>query len=161
MGGEKDTTEEPFSRRTPTFRNIAISNVTISHATKADIDVEGLPEMPITTLLLSNVFGSGKMGMLATNTDAMELHHVQLNPDEGEPFHIESSASLLLDDVTSRRPVAGSPVIRLTGSPGAILRDSRAFPGTKTFLSTSPGEMKTLKLFGNILDNATEPTEER
>jgi polygalacturonase len=160
MGGEKDTTEEPFSPRTPTFRNIAISNVTISHASKADIDVEGLPEMPITTLRLSNVVGSGKTGLLATNTDAMELHHVQLNPDEGEPFYIESSASLLLDDVTSRRPVAGSPVIRLTASPGAILRDSRAFPGTTTFLSTSPGEMKTLQLFGNILENASQPTEE-
>jgi len=161
MGGEKDTIEEPFSRRTPTFRNIGISNVTISHATKAAVDIEGLAEMPITALRLTDVVGSGKTGLLATYTDALELRHVEITSDEGEPIHIESSKNLLLDDVTSRKPVAALPVIRLTSSPGAILRDSRAFPGTSTFLSTSPGEAKSLHLFGNILDNAATPTEER
>jgi hypothetical protein len=62
--------------------------------------------------------------------------------------------------VTSRKPTA-SPVLRLTQTPGAVLRNSRAFPGTAAFLSTGPGELKTLHLEGNVLENARIPHEER
>ena len=36
MGGETGTKEEPVSERTPVFRNIAISNVTINGAQEGD-----------------------------------------------------------------------------------------------------------------------------
>jgi polygalacturonase len=160
MGGESTTAEEPVSVRTPAFRNIAISNVTINHAAKV-IDIEGLPEMPIDSLRLTDVIGSGKSGMLATYTAGLELHHVQVNADSGPTFMIDGAANLLLDDVTTAKPVARSPVVRLTKSPGAILRDSRAFPGTGVFLSTGPAELKAVTLSGNVLENAKSATEER
>ena len=160
MGGESTAAEEPVSKRTPVFRNIAISNVTINHATKAAIDIEGLPEMPISTLRLTDVFGSGKSGLLATYTDGLELRHVQVNADKGAGFAIENASNLLLDDVTSGKPLAGAPVLRLTKSQGAVLRDSRAFPGTEVFLSTGVGELKSVSLSGNTLENAKVPTEE-
>ncbi len=43
MGGEKPTAVEPVSERTPVFRNIAISHVTISGAKKRAINIDGLP----------------------------------------------------------------------------------------------------------------------
>jgi hypothetical protein len=58
-------------------------------------------------------------------------------------------------------PLAGSPVVRLTHSAGAVLRNSRAFPGTGCFLSTGMGELKTTHLLNNVLDNAKMPVEER
>lgn len=161
MGGEGTTAEEPVSERTPIFRNIAISNVSISHATKAAIDIEGLPEMPIGTLRLTDILGSGKTGLLATYTDALELHHVQVNAVSGPDFRIENASNLLLDDATARSPAAGAPVLRLAKSPGAILHDSRAFPGTGVFLSTGPGELGSVTLLGNLLEDAKTPTEER
>jgi polygalacturonase len=161
MGGEGATGAEPFSSRTPSFRNIAISNVTISHSTKAAIDIEGLPEMSITGLRLTDVVGSGKVGLIATYTDALELHHVIVDGDSGPAFEINAAQNLLLDDVTSRKPVTGSPVLRITASPGAILRDSHAFPNTSVFLSVGAGELKSAHLAGNILDNAKVSTEER
>ncbi len=77
MGGESGTREEPVSARTPVFRNIAISNVTI-HGAKKVIDIDGLPEMPITGLRLTNISGSGKVGVSTRYTDGLELQDVRV-----------------------------------------------------------------------------------
>jgi len=67
---------------------------------------------------------------------------------------------LELDGVSTRMPLAGTPVIRLDRCPGAIVRDSRAFAGTDTFLSVAPGELKSIVLEGNTLGSAKKATEE-
>jgi polygalacturonase len=160
MGGETGTKEEPVSERTPAFRNIAISHVTIRGA-KQGVEIDGLAEMPIRGLRLTDVVGSGRTGLTARYTDALELHQVQMNAGRGPAFAITASSDLELDAVTTRQPVAGSPVIRLSGTPGAILRNSRAFPGTGTFLSAAPGELKSLSLENNVLGAAATAAEER
>ena len=43
---------------------------------------------------------------------------------------------------------------------GAIVRQSKAFPGTGTFLQTGSGELKTLVLQGNVTSNAKKAAEE-
>ncbi len=153
------TPEEPVSQRTPVFRNIAISNMTIKHS-PVIIDIQGLPEMPVTGLQISNVTASGTVGMRAYNTLAMELHNVQVNPEFGPAFLVRDSKELELDQVSTRTPVAGSPVIRLDRCPDAIVRASRAFAGTGTFLAAAPGELKSIVLEGNALGNARKATEE-
>ncbi|MGA2197784.1 MAG: glycoside hydrolase family 28 protein, partial [Bryobacteraceae bacterium] len=49
---------------------------------------------------------------------------------------------------------------RLDRCPGAIVRDSRAFAGTGTFLSVGPGELKKLIFVGNTLMSARRPAVE-
>jgi hypothetical protein len=98
--------------------------------------------------------------MRAHDTLAMELHNVQVNPATGTAFLIRDSKDLELDQVSTRTPVAGSPVIRLDRCPGAIVRASRAFTGTGTFLAVAPGELKSIVLEGNTLGNARKATEE-
>lgn len=161
MGGEGATQPEPVSRRTPVLRNIAISHVTIAHATRRTVDIEGLPEMPIAGLRLTEIDASGRTGLRATDTDGLELHQVEVNAEQGPSFTIGHAANLLLDGVTSSKPLAAEPVLRLTASPGAILRDSRAFTGTGVFLSAGRGELKSMQRFGNLLGNAKTPAEER
>jgi len=85
---------------------------------------------------------------------------VQLNAERGPAFAIETASNLELDDLTTRKPIAGSPVLRLTQAPGAVLRNNRAFPGTETFLSAGLGELKSFHLEGNVLGNAKTPMEE-
>ena len=159
MEGETKTAEEPVSERTPRFRNIAISHMTINHAQTA-IDVEGLPEMPISGLRISDVIASAKTGMRGSFTDALELHDVQMNAESGPAFLVRDSKELELDDVSSRVPLTNAPVIRLDRCPGAVLRNSRAFADTGTFLSVAPGESKKLFLQGNVLNAARKPVEE-
>lgn len=158
MGGEVGTALQPVGPGTPAFRNIGISNITISHATRQAIDIEGLPEMPITSLRLSDVLASGNTGLLATFTTDLQLHNVQVNPTKGAAFVIQNSANLLLDDVGSRLPAVGSPVVELRDTPGALLRNSRAFPRTGTFVSAPEADLKALHLIGNDLSDARAST---
>lgn len=160
MEGETRTTgKQPVSKQAPVFRNIGISNVTVDRA-KVLIDIEGLPEMPIEGLHIHHVMGSGNVGLRANYTDDLELRSIQLEPATGPAFQIQHSANLEVDDVSNRKPLPDTPVIQLKTSPGAIIRNCRAFPGTSVFLSARSEEMKTLLMNGNFWGNAQKAEEE-
>jgi polygalacturonase len=161
MGGETASAAEPVSERTPHFRNIAIGHVTVNAARKKVVEIDGLPEMPVRDLRLTDITGSGEQGLTARYTDGMELRNIQVNAASRPAFAIESASNLNIDGVSSSKPLPGTPVLRLTKSPGAIVCNSRALPGTGVFLSTGVGELKSLVLARNLLDNARTPTEER
>lgn len=156
MEGETRTGgPEPVSGRTPRFRNIGISNITIDGA-KQLIEIDGLPEMPIEALHIQNVMGSGTKALTANYTDDLELHNVQLESTAGPSFTIQRAANLELDNIGTRKPLAGIPVLQLQSSPDAVVRNCRAFPGTSIFLSASSREIKSLHLSGNLLSDARQ-----
>jgi hypothetical protein len=164
-----NSSDTRVSERTPVFRNIVVDNMSINRcrATVAYenlppvmINIEGLPEMPISGLRLTNIIASGKSGLKAHDTVAMELHNVQVNAASGPAFLIRDSKELELDGVSTREPLAEVPVIRLDRCPGAIVRGSRAFAGTGTFLSAALGELKNMVLEGNTFTSARTATAE-
>ena len=159
MEGEVRRDEAPVSPRTPIFRNIAISNMTVNHARVA-VDIEGLPEMPISCLRITDLIASAQTGVKAYHTGGLELHQVLIDPARGLPFQIRDSKNLELDGVSTRKPLAGMPVVRLDRCPGAIVHNSRAFAGTGTFLSVGPGELKNTIVEGNFLGQAKKAAEE-
>jgi hypothetical protein len=119
---------ESVSDRTPVFRNIAISNVTVSGAPVV-VSVEGLPEMPIAGLRITDLIGSGKRGLEAFNTKGLELHNLRIDSSDGPAFLIRDSADLELDHST--------PSIRLDRCAGARV-DGPAK------LSAEPGSLKSI-----------------
>ena len=125
MGGETATSIQPVSERTPAFRNIGISHVTIDGAKKKGVDIDGLPEMPIQGVRLMDVTGSGRIGLTARHTDALELHQVRLDSDVAPVFSIESATNLELDEVTNSKRAPTSSLLRLKDSPDALIRNSR------------------------------------
>ncbi len=159
MEGEVRTAAQPVSEKTPVFRNIGLSHITIDGARVA-VSVEGLPEMPISGLRLSDVVATGKVGLKAFHTAALELHHVQINAESGPAFLVQDAKELEVDGVATRKPLAETAVVRLERCPGAVVRSSRAFPGTDKFLSVGPGELKGVVLENNSLDSARQATEE-
>jgi polygalacturonase len=159
MEGETKTSEEPVSARTPVFRKIAVSHVTIGHARRA-IEIEGLPEMPISELRISDVVASAELGVTVSWTSGLELHDVQVDAMTGPALRLRDSRQLELDDTSAHHPLKGAPVIRLERCPNAILLGCRAFPGTGTFLSVMPGELKHITLDRNLLNGAQKPVVE-
>jgi polygalacturonase len=153
MEGETPLGEQPVSKTTPIFRNIGMNHMTIDGA-KHVIDIDGLTEMPLQTLRFEDIIGKGEVGMTAHYTDDLELHHVLIDAAKGPVYEFANATNLVLDDVSSRHPEAGAPVIRLNDSPGAIVRNSRAFTGTETFLSIDKGGENSIFLEGNVLGNA-------
>jgi hypothetical protein len=124
------------------------------------VNIEGLPEMPVSGLRISDVIATSQTGVKAFHTAGLELHNVQVSAASGPAFLVKDSQELELDHVSSRKPAADAPVVRLDRCPGAIVRDSRAFAGTGTFLSTGPGELKKLVIEGLAVSSAKKATEE-
>jgi polygalacturonase len=151
--------EEPVSERTPIFRNISISHVTINRCPLA-VSIEGLPEMPVEGLRLTDVIANAKEGLHAFNTVGLELHNVRINPDSGIPFLIRDSKQVDLDGIQTRNPKPGTPVIRLDRVTGATLRNSIAWPGTAIFLSIAPGQKSAVSLLANDFAAASTPVQE-
>ena len=142
--------EEPVSARTPIFRNIAISHVTINRCPVA-VSIAGLPEMPVEGLRLTDIVASAKEGLRAYNALGLELQNVRIDPEGGVPFLIRDSRQVDLDGVQTRKPKPGTPVVRLDRVTGVTLRNSVAWPGTATFLSVAPGETSAVSLLANDL----------
>jgi Glycosyl hydrolases family 28 len=142
--------EEPVSARTPVFRNIAISHVTINRCPVA-VTIEGLPEMPVEGLRLTDVVASARQGLTAYNTLGLELHQVRIDPESGPAFLIRDSRMVDLDGVQTRNPKPGTPVVRLDRVKGAAVRNCIAWPGTGVFLSVGPEQTSTVALLANDL----------
>jgi len=76
--GEAQHSIEPVTEKTPIFRNIKISNVTVNGAHKALL-VNGLAEMPVKQLDVENFKYSGENGIECTNLCDSTLSELQLN----------------------------------------------------------------------------------
>ena len=146
---------EPVSVRTPVFRNFAISHVTINRC-KTAVSIEGLPEMPVEGLRLTDIVANAKEGLRAFNTNGLELHNVRINAESGVAFLIRDAANLDMDGVQTRAPKADAPVVRLDRVKAASLRNSIAWPGTGVFLSLAPEDKVTST--GNDLSAAATAT---
>jgi polygalacturonase len=141
--------EEPVSERTPIFRNIAISHVTVNRCRTA-VSIEGLPEMPVEGLRLTDVIATAKEGLRAFNTKGLELHNVRIDPEGGIPFLIRDSVSLDLDGVQTHAPKAGVPVVRLDRDKGVTMRNIVPWPNTGVFLSLGPGTKSDVAIASGV-----------
>jgi hypothetical protein len=116
--------------------------------------------MPIEGLRITDLVGFGKTGMKASNTIDLELHNVQINAEKGPAFLVRNSNDLELDNISTRKPMIDAPVIRIESSPGAIVRNSKVYPGTNIFLSTEPNQLQDIVMAGNVTTNAKKITDE-
>jgi polygalacturonase len=129
--------QEPVSERTPVFRNISISNVTVS-AAPVIADIQGLPEMPVEGLRMLDLTGSGKRGVQGFNTRALELRNVRIEAEQGPAFLIRDSSDLQLDQVAATRVSDSVPGIRLDRVARATVQSSNVS------LSVAPGSLKSV-----------------
>ncbi len=75
---------EPISERTPVFRNFAFSHFTVVNAAQV-VSIEGLPEMPIRQISLTDITGTGRIGLICEHAAGVELRDVRVGAAVGPP----------------------------------------------------------------------------
>ncbi|OHB75973.1 MAG: hypothetical protein A2Z25_13110 [Planctomycetes bacterium RBG_16_55_9] len=150
------TAPEPVSERTPIFRDIAISHFTIKNS-PLTAKILGLPEMPIQQLRITDLTASTKIGFQCDSVDGLELHNVQVNVESGPAFEIGNSKNLELDGITTQKPRADEPVVRLERVREVFVRGCRAFAGTGDFLELCGNTTGNVVLIGNYFAAAKKP----
>ncbi len=121
------TSEEPVSERTPCFRNIHISDLTVSNSNKAGV-LLGLPEMPIENITFNNLNMDTKSGFYIKDSRDIGFHNVKINTQKGAAITVENSTKIEFDDVRSNNTLPGTPVLQLTDVQDIFIHD--LWPGT-------------------------------
>ncbi len=150
------TEPEPLSARTPLFRNMAFSNITVINA-KQVASIQGLPERSIVQLRFSDINATGLTGFMADHVVDLELHNIRVDATDRSAFVFDQVQDLVLDDATTRAPLKSVPVILLKASDGIWLHATRAAAGTGTFLQFDGAKPKDFKLTDSDLSAAAVP----
>jgi polygalacturonase len=106
------TEPEPKSERTPTYRNIAISNVTVINAATV-VSIAGLPEQAVEQVRMTDIRGTGRRGFVCDAADDLEVHDVRIDASEGVPFTFTNSQRLLLDNLGTSTGAPFSEIVKL------------------------------------------------
>ena len=126
--------EEPKSERTPIFRNISISNVTVVNAATV-VGLAGISEQAVEQIRISDLKGTGKLGFVADLVDDLELHDIRIDAQAGPPFVFTNSRRLHLDNLATTTPPAGdAAVVSLVDTADVVLTGGRLPAGGKVYL---------------------------
>ena len=87
---------EPLSEKTPVFRNISFSNITILNATQV-ARIVGLEEQAIHELRFNDVTATGQKGFICDRADDIELHHVRVDVTSGVEYSFAHSQGVVMD----------------------------------------------------------------
>jgi polygalacturonase len=87
----KHVTAAPVTTNTPIWRRLTVRNLTATGTTGSAGMILGLPEMPVTELLLENISVEGGTGLRIGYARNVTLRHVRLRPSKGPPFLIEDT----------------------------------------------------------------------
>lgn len=149
--------EEPKSERTPVFRNISISNVTVVNARQI-VGISGLTEQAIEQVRITDLKGSGRAGFICDAANDLELHDIRLEVQEGPAFAFTRSSRMLLDNVgvTAVSPKAASPVVSFVDVTDTVLTGSRSPAGADVFLQIDGAKTSAITVSGNDLTAAKQ-----
>jgi polygalacturonase len=112
---------EPVSDRTPTFRNIHISNIT-GNAAKA-ITLTGLEEMPIKNISFTDINLVTVTGVSIERSEDISLHHVRIDNSQGPALIFNDCSQIEIDGFSSSMPVAGEALISMKNVKQAYIHD--------------------------------------
>jgi polygalacturonase len=97
---------EPVSERTPRFHDILISNVT-AHESNRAATIEGLEEMPIMNVTISNFDVTCKEGVIINDADNIEFNKVKIVVETVPTMKSDRFSNIRIKDWTeSQRPAS-------------------------------------------------------
>ncbi len=95
-GASTETKAPPVTEETPQFRDIHIENLVCRGAQSA-IVLQGLPEMPLRRITLTNVSISARQGVSVMDADGVSFDNVRVESQAGEPVKVLRVTNSKLD----------------------------------------------------------------
>jgi polygalacturonase len=150
------TPDEPVSERTPRFRNIHFSNITVSESNIAGT-LLGLPEMPIENITFNDINIQAKEGFSVKDAYNIEFHDIQIETDRGPAIRAEFVNSIELDGIKSLKPHKNTPIILFENVKNAFVYGSFPRFGTDTFLEIKGNDTQNIVVNGNNFSLVKQP----
>ena len=94
----KDVKAVPVNDKTPIFKNIFIDSIYCDGA-KLAVSADGLPEMPIQDIKISNSYFSGNQGFESKYAKGFTLNNVEIIPESGPVFNLDESSDFNLNKI--------------------------------------------------------------
>ncbi|MFV0564723.1 MAG: glycoside hydrolase family 28 protein [Flavobacteriaceae bacterium] len=149
---DKNTVEGPVTEETPIFRNIHVSNVTGTNVNTAG-RILGIPEMPIHKVTFSNINIEAKEGFNVNTATDIEFHDVKISTTIGASFEIEDSKNIILDNVSSEKPLDGEALIKLKNVSNIMVNNNFPMYKTDVFLKVEGAKTENIYLKSNVFSN--------
>jgi polygalacturonase len=143
---------EPFSERTPVFRNIRFSGITGDARIAAELT--GLSEQPLEGISFTDVQLDASKGFTITDAKDVSFHQVVINTEKGPAIVADTTAGLELSGVRTTRPRDKTPVIDLRNVRSVFIHGCSAAPDTETFVRVRQEAAAEVVLEENNLSHA-------
>jgi len=94
---ERNTQPQVITDRTPIFKDFYIDSIYCNGARQA-VRVDGLPEMPVQNIVISNAVISANRGFTSEFASGFKLQNVKIFPRTGDVYWLNNTKSFLLDE---------------------------------------------------------------
>jgi polygalacturonase len=150
------TKEEPVSDRTPQFKNIHYSNISVSQAKQAGF-INGLSEMPIENISFSNIEIVADNGFMVQEAKGIAFHNVSVTTKNSPSIIFNNAAGIEIDNVKSLVAIATQPVIVFNNVSGAFVHNAWPVQNTRTYLTINGAGSKDILVKYNNFSGITKP----
>jgi len=146
---------EPFSERTPVFRNIHYSNV--SGTAQQSALIIGLEESLVENISFNDIRLNTQTGFQVKDARDISFHQVHINTQSGPVLRAENVKYLDLCDVRTNEPHETDPVVELINVQHAYIRDCYQNRPTKLFMKIDGENSQDINLRNNLFQWVKTP----
>jgi len=147
---------EPVSERTPKFRNIHLSNVTVSESNQAG-KLIGLDEMHMENITFTNINMEAKQGFDIKNVKNIKFQDVVVNTEQGPALTAENISNLEISGFGTLQPHQDAPVVLLKNVIDSWIHNAYPVKGTKNYLKVQGENAKGIVVSNNNFIHTEEP----
>ena len=138
---DKTSKVEPVSERTPVFRNIHLSNIT-GREIKQIGYISGIEEMPVQNLSFNNINMEAKVGFIVDTAKDIYFNNVEFSAEKGAPWQFSNSENIILNNVRTRYPIDGTPVITFDHVKNAFINNCIQIEPVTKFIQAEDSDIK-------------------
>ncbi len=145
---------EPVSERTPRIRNIHINGIT-AYGNEACF-LNGLEEMPVENITITDAQFYCKTGMRFRNVKGIELNQVRIDVENFKALSIENGSDIHLQGLRLNGVPENSPVFSITDGENIRVIQSSALRPKGIFVEVKGAKSSGIELTGNRLGSGAK-----